>query len=110
MNPWPLPCKGDVSYISPFRPVTARTNGPVHYLGNKATCFLPYHLVMRSSVTFGDHTWGWLFGSGQDPVTRNDNIDPRECNWVHNNIACDGNPRVEDTASLHSYPGFLPLK
>ena len=51
----------------------------------------------------------WLFGSGQDPVTRN-NIDPHECNWVHNNSACDGNPRVEDTASLPSYPGFIPLK
>ena len=34
----------------------------------------------------------WLaeFGSGQDPVTSVDDIDPNECNWVHNINACEG--------------------
>ena len=32
----------------------------------------------------------------QPPVRSDEGIDPNECNWAHNNTACDGSPTLED--------------
>ena len=39
----------------------------------------------------------------QFPVTSIDDIDPNECNWVHNITACDGGP-YQDIAVGETYP------
>ena len=46
-------------------------------------------------VTHGDPTYEeWLsnYQPNQGPVTSVDDIDPNECNWIHNIAACEGEP------------------
>ena len=51
-------------------------------------------LNSTGTILHGDPTYEqWLaeFGPSEDPVTSIDDIDPNECNQVHNIDACEGN-------------------